>query len=263
VSTYVSPLPIAYTGLLIVPVAISLLLGRDDGRPALLERHDGRPRIFPAAVLILLVAGILFSVTRLAMLLLVPELLVLALIWRRWWIAMSAAIAAIAVAAILFGYPHVGPLVTADLAPVLHRPSNLGILARNDPSAAEHSATLAQDLEYAIRHPLGAGIGTSIPRFGQHPGTGESALFDVFGEIGFLGGLIYLVAYGLMLVYGLRGWIRSAADPLLSGLALVSLVGALALVPIMVTSDVWSDFSITFLLWWAAGYAVSLASAPA
>ena len=69
------------------------------------------------------------------------------------------------------------------------------------------------------------------------------------------------LAYALTLVYALAAWRRSHDDPLLAALPLVSLVGGLALVPIVVTSDVWSDFSITFLLWWAAGFTVSLARA--
>jgi hypothetical protein len=249
VSTYVSPLPIAYTGLLIVPLAISLLLDRKSG---------ARP--LRIGILVLVIFGILFSVTRLAMVSMVGELLVLGVIWRRRWILLTVPMAALLVAAVFYGYPHVGPLVTANLEGVPHRPSNIGVVSRTDPSAAEHAATLAQDLQYVVQHPLGTGLGTSIHRFGQTTGTGESAFFDVFGEIGYLGGLLYVLAYGLMLVYGLRAWLQSRGDPLLSGLALVSLVGALALAPIMVSSDIWSDFTVTFLVWWAAGFTVSLAN---
>jgi hypothetical protein len=251
VSTYISPLPIAYTGLLVVPLAVSLLL---------VKRRSQQVRFLRIAILLLVIAGMLLSVTRLALVLLVAEFLLLALIWRRRWIILGTPIVAGLAATVLFGYPHVGPLVTSDLRPVEHRPINIGIVSQEDPSAAEHSATLAQDLQYVIQHPLGAGLGTSINRFGQAAGTGESAFFGVFGEVGFLGGLLYMLAYALMLVYGLRAWTRNRDDPLLSALALVSLVGALGLAPIMATSDVWSDFSVTFLLWWAAGFTVSLAN---
>lgn len=250
VSTYVSPLPIAYTGVLIVPLSVTLLV------------HSGRDRyrLLRAGILILLVTGIIFSITRLAMILVVLEFALLAAIWRRWWLVIATALVTLSVGAAFYGYPHVGPLVTADARSVVHRPSQLGILSQNDPSAAEHSATLAQDLQYVLQHPLGAGVGTSINRFGQAPGTGESALFDIFGEIGFLGGVLYMAAYGLVLIYGLRAWRRFRGDPLLSALAMVSLVGALALGPITATSDVWSEFTVTFLLWWAAGFTVSLAN---
>jgi hypothetical protein len=32
------------------------------------------------------------------------------------------------------------------------------------------------------------------------------------------------------------------------------------LIPITLTSDVWSDFSVTFLFWWAVGYSATVAS---
>ena len=163
-------------------------------------------------------------------------------------------------AAVLFGYPHVGPLVTGDLQPVHHRGS-VKIVSTSDPSLNEHSASLAADVQFVLQHPLGAGLGVSIHRFGVNQGTGESALFDVFGEVGFVGGLVYLLAYALLLVYGLRAWLRCRGDPLLASVPLVCLVGALALAPITATSDIYSDFSITFLLWWAAGFTVSLATA--
>jgi hypothetical protein len=253
VSTYVSPLPIAYTGLLVVPLTVGALLAR---------LRSTRLRRFLWLLLALTLVGMLFSVTRLALILLVGEFAVLALLWRRRWLLIATPVMAILAAAVLFGYPHVGPLVTADLQPVSNRGS-VRIVSSSDPSLAEHSATLAYDLQYIVQHPLGAGLGVSIHRFGVSQGTGESALFDVLAEVGFLGGLIYGVAYALTLVYGLRAFIRYRQEPLLTCVPLVCLVGALALAPITATSDVYSDFSITFLLWWAAGFTVSLVTQPA
>jgi hypothetical protein len=43
-------------------------------------------------------------------------------------------------------------------------------------------------------------------------------------------------------------------------LPLVASVGGLVLIPITLTSDVWADFSVTFLYWWAAGYSASVAT---
>jgi len=252
VSTYVSPLPIAYTGLLIVPIATGLMLVR---------RNSQRWQAVSVTLLALVVIGMLLSITRLALFLLVAEFFLLALLWRRRWLLWSTVIVAMLVVAVLFGYSRIGPLVTLNLEPVQHRPSGLGILSQNDPSFNEHGATLAFDLQYVIQHPWGTGLGSSIHRFGQVQGTGESAFFDVFAEIGVLGGAAITLGYALTLVYALAAWRRSRDDPLLAALPLVSLVGGLALVPIVVTSDVWSDFSITFLLWWAAGFTVSLARA--
>jgi hypothetical protein len=248
VSTYISPLPIAYTGLLVVPIAIGLSLPRN---------LSTRERTLRFVALALVVTGMLFSVTRLALILLIGEFALLAFLWRRRWLIVATPLVAALVVGVLFVYPKVGPLVTADLQPVHHRGA-VKIVSSNDPSLTEHSATLAYDIQYVLQHPLGAGLGVSIHRFGQTQGTGESAVFDVLGEIGFLGGLLYGAAYAMILVYGLRGWLQTRDDPLRSSLPLLCLVGGLALAPITATSDVWSDFSITFLIWWAAGSTVSL-----
>jgi hypothetical protein len=249
VSTYVSPLPIAYTGLLVIPVAVSLLLAK---------RLAGRTAVLRATFLAFLVIGILLSVTRLALLLMVGEFFVLAVIWRRRWLLWATPVAGLLVVAVLFGYVRIGPLVDRNLNPVIDRPSGLRIISSSDPSASEHATTLAFDIQYVLQHPLGTGVGTSIHRFGVSQGTGESAFFDVFGETGVLGGLSYALGYALIAVYALRAWLRHRDDPLLASLPLVSLVGGLALLPITLTSDVWSDPSVTYLLWWCAGYTVSL-----
>jgi hypothetical protein len=164
------------------------------------------------------------------------------------------------VALVFIGYVRIGPLVDAHLNPVHDRPAGLRIVSSRDSSINEHGATLAFDIQYVLQHPLGTGVGTSIHRFGASQGTGESAYFDVFGETGLLGGLAYTIAYALILVYGLRAFLWHRNDPLIASLPLVSLVGGLALLPITLTSDVWSDPSLTYLLWWSAGYTVSLAA---
>jgi hypothetical protein len=251
VSTYVSPLPIAYTGLLVLPVATGLLL---------VKRPSERAVVLRVAFLAFLVIGVLLSVTRLAMLLLVAEFFVLAVMWRRRWLLWATPLAGVLVALVFVGYVQVGPLVDAHLNPVHNRPHGLRIVSTSDSSLNEHGTTLAFDIQYVLRHPLGTGVGTSIHRFGASQGTGESAYFDVFGETGLVGGLAYTLAYALMLLYGLRAFWRHRDDPLIASLSLVSLVGGLALLPITLTSDVWSDPSLTYLLWWSAGFTVSLAA---
>jgi hypothetical protein len=251
VSTYVSPLPIAYTGLLVLPIAVGLLL---------VKRPSDRAAVVRVSFLAFLVIGVLLSVTRLAMLLLVAEFFVLAVIWRRRWLLWATPVAGLLVALVFIGYVRVGPLVDAHVDPVHNRPPGLRIVSSRDSSVGEHSATLAFDIQYVLQHPLGTGVGTSIHRFGTGQGIGESAYFDVFGETGFIGGLVYTVAYALIIFYGLRALLRNRDDPLVAALPVVSLVGGLALLPITLTSDVWSDPSVTFLLWWSAGYTVALAA---
>jgi hypothetical protein len=71
--------------------------------------------------------------------------------------------------------------------------------------------------------------------------------------------VLYVLMYGSSLVYSFLAWRRVRGDALREGLALVPLAGGLALVPIMVTSAIWGNFSVSFLFWWTSGLCVSLA----
>jgi hypothetical protein len=254
VSTYVSPLPIAYAGLLVVPLATVLLLANSRKRAQSARLSALTPWLSPALALVL--AGMIFSITRLALFILVAELLLLAWFWRRLWLGVTAGLVALLTFLVIYVYPQFGPLVTADLQPVVDRPPGLRIFSLKDPSLLEHRATLAANLQYVLQHPLG-GLGSSVHRFGDAEGTGESALFDVFGDIGLFGGLVYLASYALVLREGGRALGKQNEDPLSASLPLVASIGGLALVLVTVTSDVWGDLPVTFLFWWAAGSAVS------
>ena len=81
----------------------------------------------------------------------------------------------------------------------------------------------------------------------------------MFGDTGIVGGLLYVALYGLSLYYGWRALWRAPKRTLAWALPLVACAGGLALIPITLTSDVWGDLSVTFLYWWAAGYATSAA----
>jgi hypothetical protein len=60
--------------------------------------------------------------------------------------------------------------------------------------------------------------------------------------------------------FGLRAFLIAPHRSLAQALPLVASVGGLVLIPITLTSDVWSDFSVTFLFWWAVGYSATVAS---
>ena len=49
----------------------------------------------------------------------------------------------------------------------------------------------------------------------------------------------------------------------MAAIPLVACVGGLSLAPIMLTSDVNGNFSVTFLFWWAAGHALTARTTPA
>ena len=248
VSTYVSPLGIAYAGLLIVPLAIAFAVKSGQG---------SRSRLFRMLLLGLVVAGILLSLTRLAIGLMAVEIVLFALLFRRVWLFATAALVGAATLFMFYGYPRIGPVVDRNLNPVGHQQS-LHIISGGDPSLREHVGLLGYDLEYFRLHPLGAGLGSAVHRFGSSRGTGESAVFDVFGELGVIGGALYLPTYFLMTVAGLRAYVRAKQDVLLGALPLVAAIGGLMLFLVTLTSDVWGDFPVTFLFWWAAGASVTL-----
>ena len=250
VSTYVSPLGVAYTGLLVVPLAV----------PLLFKRSSRWLWWFAAVAVILTLLGIFFSVTRLALVAVVLEFALMYILWRRRWLIPATLLVAITAVVMIYQYPYFGPLLDRDLQPVNPRPTVLHLVSQADPSGKEHLEQLLADLNFVRLHPLGAGIGASVHRFGGTAGTGESAVFDAFGEVGVVGGLLYVAVYIMGIVYGLRAFLRNRDDPLISALAVTAVIGGLALVPITLTSDVWSDFSVTFLFWWAVGYSVTLAT---
>ena len=252
VSTYVSPLGVAYAGLLIVPLAV--VFAR---RPA----HSRWGRLLGVGLFALVVVGVLFSLTRLALALMAVEVGLLALLFRRIWLFSATAIVGVGVLIMLYVYPQFGPLVDRQLNPVSHSQA-VHIVNGNDPSLREHFGLLGYDLEYVRMHPLGTGLGSAVHRFGTSQGTGESAIFDFFGELGVIGGGLYLPMYLLMTLAGLLALLRARSDLWLGALPLVASIGGLMLFLITLTSDVWGNFAVTFLFWWAAGYSVTLAALP-
>jgi hypothetical protein len=251
VSTYISPLGIAYSGLLVLPMAVALLISRWKSS-----------WVWAAArwtALALLISSIVFSLTRLAIAMALFELVALLILLRRRFIAAATVAAAALALFIVLAYPNVGPLVTRNLEPVSHGAGH-HLIASGDPSLSEHSSALRTDFEYVLAHPFGTGVGSSIHRFGPNTGTGESAIFDMFGDLGLVGGVVYLVLYLAVIVIGARAQLRSRGDQLWAALPTVAFVGGLALFPITLTSSVWGDFAVTFLFWWAAGASVTLAT---
>lgn len=254
VSTYVSPLGVAYTALLVLPISVAMVVSR--------SRGPRWPLALSYTAFCLILLSVLFSVTRLAILLSIFELAALSLLLRRRAMAAATLVMAGGAAFILLAYGSVGPLATADLQPV-QRGSARHIITLGGPSTTEHSDALAFDFKYVAGHPLGTGLGSSVHRYGPNTGTGESAIFDMFGDMGLLGGLLYLVIYGLVVVIAARASFRIRGDPLFAILPLVASIGGLALLPVTLTSSVWGDFSVTFLFWWAAGAAALSVSGEA
>jgi hypothetical protein len=250
VSTYISPLGVAYTGLLVFPLGVVLV-----------DRlRAGRVKVLAIAALTLVVVGILLAVTRLALFSLIGEAALLALLLRRGWIAALVPALIVASVLMLFPYASLGPAVDRNLHEV-KRTHWQWAISGNDSSANEHYGFLIADLKFDLKHPLGLGTGASTARYGQLVGTGESAVLAMFGDLGILGGLLYTALYLLALWNGYLAYWSGPRDSLALALPLTALVGGLALLPITVTSDLWGDLSVTFLFWWAAGASATLARA--
>src|SRR5450759_553794 len=106
VSTYLSPLGVAYTALLVLPIAVVLAKSRHIGR---------RARAVAAVAVALIVASILFSVTRLAIFALVGEVVLLAFIIRRPFMYGLVALTVVASVLTILFYASVAPLVDRNL----------------------------------------------------------------------------------------------------------------------------------------------------
>jgi hypothetical protein len=250
VSTYISPLGIAYTGVLLVPMGLVLIQASG------LKRTT---RWIAAAGTTLVVLSMMLSVTRLAILSIVGEVGVLVFLLRRWWIgAVLLAVSAAAAAALLI-YPSIGPISDQTLQDVpSHHPQSA--VSGQDSSAQEHYGFLVLDIKVDLQHPLGLGTGASTVRYGKLVGTGESAVLGMFGDLGVVGGLLYLALYAFALWNGFRAYSLLRRDSLEQTLPLTALVGGLGLLPITVTSDLWGDLSVTFLFWWVAGATATIAA---
>ncbi|TMF46927.1 MAG: hypothetical protein E6I24_07965, partial [Chloroflexi bacterium] len=85
---------------------------------------------------------------------------------------------------------------------------------------------MGYDLQYVVQHPLGGGVGSSVHRYGPSSGTGESAVFDMFGDLGVVGGILYLLIYAVPFFAAVLVYFRLWRDPLASMLPLIYAVAA-------------------------------------
>ena len=248
VSTYISPLGIAYTSLVLFPLAVAVMDRRVTQKTAR----------WIAMLTTLLILGVVLSITGLPLLALVGEAVLLWIVLRQAWIAGLVPVLVVAALLAVFPYTTIAPAVDRNLGSV-HR---LGLQwgFTNDSSTREHYGYLVQDLRFDLEHPLGLGVGASSARYGTLVGTGESAVLGMFGDMGLLGGGLYLSLYLLAIWLGWRTLRMTRKASLEEVMPLIAFVGGLGLLPITMTSDVWGDLSVTFLFWWAAGATATLST---
>lgn len=247
VSTYVSPLGVAYTALLLFPLGIA----------AIDRRVSQRVAAVIAVATALAVLALALSITRLALFAAIGEAVLLAIVLRRVWIAALVPVLIAASLAALLPWASIAPAVDSNLNPV-SRTGIVWTIPGNDSSGREHYDYLKSDLLVDLQHPLGLGTGASTVRYGQLAGTGESAVLGMFGDLGVVGGSLYLILFGAAIWHGYRALTRSRAASLEEALPLVALIGGLALIPITMTTDLWGDLSVTFLFWWSAGASATM-----
>jgi O-antigen ligase len=250
---------------------------------ALATVRDGEARIelrLRYLALAALVIAILLSVTRGALPSLLAEIAILAVIFRSRILGIATAATALGIVLILTAYLSVGPLVRFDLSdarppagaaliagapeasPVTSNGGSAGeivgrVVSGDDPSVKGHVDALRTGLAFVRDHPLGAGLGTSVPRLGSISGPYESALLSILGELGLPGGIAFLVIFALVVAAGFRAFRQAGTDRLLAGFVLVPALGGLALLPIILTSNVWGNFSVTFPFWYLSGMCVA------
>ena len=278
VSTYLSPLGVAYTALLVVPMALAGVLAS--------PRH----RRWWWAGLVLTLIAVALALTRLALACLAVEAILMAVLLHRRAAFAAAILALAAAASALLVYPNVGPVVDYNLnalrpalggyllgydtspydplspnydgtSPVL--PDNLSadilnrISSSQDESIQAHLNALPEGTKFVLEHPLGLGLGSSVPRYGSATGPSESAVLGIGGEVGLLGLVLFSSLYGGLVLVGCRLAWKYRREPDRLALPLVLAVGGIGLGPIVLTSQVWGDPSVTYVFWWIAGACIA------
>ena len=249
ISTFLSPLASAFL------FAVALLLAAAGGPFA------RRPRVaIPLAAVV--AAGLLFTLSRSALLSLAGGLVVVALARRRLWPA-GAALATLAVGvAFAFAFPELAPTThyfpeeEARLAEIAREkgdiPEGTTFVNPSEPSIRSHLDSLRDGVRIVARHPQGFGLGNAgaiALREGERPITGESNYTELGVETGLAGVVLYL-AWNLLLLAGLFRAARRGGDPTLRWAA-AGMAGALATVLALgVQTDAFGVPWLAYCVWW-------------
>jgi hypothetical protein len=243
ISTFVSPLGAAYmfvVALVAAPV---------------------RRRALPLALLVFV--GLLFTISRSALVGLAAGLLVLALARREWWPLLAVVV--VVGAGIGFDrlYSHVAPtthflkseLAEQEANAKKHPDAKPELFNSNEPSLSSHWASLKHGLSTVVDHPQGYGLGNAgatAERFGVELKAGESNYTEIGVETG-LAGMIVFVLWSLALLAGLvgRAW-REPPGLVRDGAA--GIAGAFAAILLIAfQTDAIGIPWLAYVLWWLAG----------
>ena len=243
ISTFISPLGAAYmfvVALVAAPV---------------------RRWTFPLAVLVF--AGLLWTISRSALVGLVVGLLVLALARREWWPLLAGVVVIGAGIGYDHVYTHVAPKTHFLQAEIAYQEKNARehphakpqLFNSNEPSLSNHWSSLKHGLSTVVHHPQGYGLGNAgatAERFGVQLKAGESNYTEIGVETGLLG-MIVFVLWSLAVLAGLigRAW-REPPGLLRDGAA--GIAGAFAaILLIALQTDAIGIPWLAYVLWWLAG----------
>lgn len=139
---------------------------------------------------------------------------------RRVIIAGALAVAAFA-----------GGLVVPPVRPAIENRMQTFTDLNDDASYQDRTEGYSQMLPYAEESPFGTGLGTMDAKFQEDTSLGarDSGIWEIFLSLGWIGGLVYLTALGLMVF---RAWPRGTASaPFETAAACVS-IGLLCQLPL-------------------------------
>lgn len=137
-----------------------------------------------------------------------------------------------------------------------------GAGSQNNQSTAGHISGFWSGVRVIEQHPLGLGLGTGAgtgQRFAvQNYVIPENNYLEVLDELGVLPGLIF-AALAITVLLALRRVARERADPLTAAVW----AGGVGLAVAAWFLQTWSDFSVAWTFWGAAGAVLSVAREPA
>ncbi|MHB8507792.1 MAG: hypothetical protein ACYDGR_03985 [Candidatus Dormibacteria bacterium] len=259
VSTYVTPLTVAFMAVLTLPLM------------AVLER---RSRFhWPLGAALLTMAACALTITRAGVLVASAAFIVTAFL-RGTRPSRAVALAASA-CALLFMFSPLSKSFTPRMDYGLHPYHPAVRTAGSEPTPATvqtgptsaiqsltepgdssqgHLSSIREGLVALVHHPVGTGLG-SAGVAGSRAGVqtpGEDSYLSLGGETGWLGFGLLVGATGgaIALLYRRRG----------DDLALALLVGTVGLAVIAAETDLWGDFVVTWSVWWLIGHQARLAA---
>jgi hypothetical protein len=236
-SVYLSSQGFAVPFLLIVPAATLWVLER------------GRRRLLPWAGYTIVWIGLLLSVTRMTIAVCLLQVLLVAVLRRRWGVAMGMVLTGVFAAALAMAVePKVAHFVWDTLT-------------WDTASSTSHAKDWSSGIEAMAERPLGAGLATAdqtAVRAGMVPLTADNLYLKYGVELG-LPGLVLLPA--VLFAFAAAGATAYTGSKLPGGrvLGAVVLVTTVGIAINAVTAVVFNSTVLAYLYFWLAGTTVTIA----